>query len=90
MWKDARPSNFPSLLNASSCDTLQVALDTLQVALDTLKVCTGHPESHFVAICESKQGDMIRSRDGSITALLTRMTPVVYNGDMYPSTVRTS
>ena len=71
----------PSLLEIGSANSLLVTVNNLQV-------CAGHPESHFVTLCESKQ-DTIRSHDGSITAYKDAHA-VILNGDAYPSTVRTS
>ena len=73
---------FPSILDVSSIDSLLLTLNSLQV-------CAGHPEPRFVALCESKQG-AIRSHTGSITAYKDDYNVVYLNGDVYPSTVRTS
>jgi hypothetical protein len=73
---------LPSCLTEDSLSRL------LHVA-DWLHICAGHPEKHFIEFALSRKG-VLRSQDGSVTALIDDYAPVVLNGVTYMQTIRTA
>ena len=73
--------SIPSKLSKDS-------LYTLLHLVDQLHVCPGHPEKHFIEFVLSRKG-VLKSHDGSISAILDDYAPVSLNGITYSCTIRT-
>ena len=84
-------------VDVSTCKALQSVSTTLRPAsantlletLDSLNVCIGNPDEHFVELCIAHKGHIL-SPDGSVIAFKDVYCTVMFEGDSFDSTVRTS
>lgn len=65
-----------------------VDINQLVVRIDSLNVCAGHPEGRFSEVTKARKGKF-RSVSGDLVAFVDDSCPVVLNGEVYTSTIRT-
>ena len=84
-------------VDISSCTLLQEvpaklqleSANTLVRRVDSLSVCVGNPDHHFVQLCDAHKGSIL-SPDGSVSAFTDDYCAIVFEGNSFDSTVRTS
>ena len=67
---------------------LVAVINQLVVRIDSLNVCAGHPEGRFSEVAKARKGKVM-SVSGNLVALVDESRPVVLNGEVYTSTIRT-
>ena len=85
------------MVNTSNCVALvnlPLTLDAASTAellslIDTLNICIGNPEHKFVQLCELN-GDELKAADGTIASFKDGNFPVMYEGETFQSTVRST
>ena len=75
-------SAFPDCLN---CTTLK----DLLTALHTATICCGHPDPRYIDMAKHRKGTFIGG-DGTARATLQYQYPVIHNGEIFSSTIRTT
>ena len=81
-------------VNASNCVALALTLDVASTAellslIDILNIYIGNPEHKFVQLCELN-GDELKAADGTIASFKDGNFPVMYEGETFQSTVRST
>ena len=83
-------------VNPDSCGAIRVCtcsghvdINQLVVRIDSLNVCAGHPDGRFLEITKVRKGKFM-SVSGNLVALVDESCPVVLNGEVYTSTIRTA
>lgn len=85
---EVKPNNCPALASVPHELNLQSFTYLLHL-VDRLKVCVGQPDDQFVMMASSKN-KVLKSRDGSVMAILDDYAPVVVDGAVLAKTVRTA
>ena len=78
-----------SNINIATIETASDVQDILY-ALQCYKICPGHPEEKFVSIVLSKKGTIKSRKYSEMSSFLDSSLPVLHNGQVFPSTVRSS
>lgn len=84
--------DIPNCMPLRAFDGTIVTADKLNEVLakiSTMNVCAGHPEKRFLEVCRSRK-DQIQNHSGDVVAYRDDYCPVLLNGELYPSTVRST
>ena len=84
--------DIPNCMPLRAFDGTIVTADKLNEVLakiSTMNVCAGHPEKRFLDVCISRK-DKIKNHSGDVVAYRDDYCPVLVNGKVYPSTVRST
>ena len=80
--------NCQALSSFGSITTTEKVNEIL-VLLTSLNVCIGHPDKHFIELCNARKGQFV-GKNGEIVAIKDDYCPVVVNGGICNETIRTS